>query len=44
MLSRDIQLELKLFLGKTILIYKNTTSQDVLKGSDLRKFFEILEQ
>ena len=35
-------IELELFLRKSILIWKNINSQDVLKGLDSTKFFEIL--
>ena len=35
-------LKLELFLRKSILIWKNIDSQDVLKGLDLTKFLEIL--
>ena len=41
-LRRDIQLKLELFSRKSILIWKNTHSQDVLKGLDSTKFLEIL--
>ena len=36
------QLKLELFLRKSILIWKNMNSQDVLKGLDWTKFLEIL--
>ena len=36
------QLKLELFLRKSILIWKNINSQDVLKGLDSIKFPEIL--
>ena len=36
------ELKLELFLRKSILIWKNIHSQDVLKGLDSTKFLEIL--
>ena len=36
------QLKLEIFLGKSILIWKNINLQDVLKGLDSTKFLEIL--
>ena len=36
------QLKLELFLRKSILIWKNINSQDVLKGLDSTKFLGIL--
>ena len=35
-------IKLQLFLRKSILIWKNMNSQDVLKGLDSTKFLEIL--
>ena len=40
--TADDVIELELFLRKSILIWKNTNSQDVLKGLDSTKFLEIL--
>ena len=35
-------IKIRLFLRKSILIWKNINSQDVLKGLDSTKFLEIL--
>ena len=40
--KRHLIKKLELFLRKSILIWKNINSQDVLKGLDSTKFLEIL--